>query len=334
MHWLALDIGGVQIKAADGLGYAVSEVFPLWQQPLRLSETLREIIQAAPASDHLAVTMTGELADCFTTRTEGVQFILSATAMIANGRHLRVYLTSGQMVSPQLALRSPLKAASANWHALAKYCGRFARRGLAVLIDIGSTTSDIIPLLDGNVLARGATDIERLGCGELIYSGVVRTPLAAVASALPYRGAMIPTAAELFATTWDAYLIRGDLPEEPASTHTANNKPATRIFARDRLARMICADRDSFDDNDALAAAEAVANQQLGRIAVAWGEVTGRFDQPVETVIVSGQGEFLGRQLLERLRLKCPVVSLSQELGPDMSRCAPAHALAVLAREG
>jgi uncharacterized hydantoinase/oxoprolinase family protein len=54
----------------------------------------------------------------------------------------------------------------------------------------------------------------------------------------------------------------------------------------------------------------------------------------VEAVVLSGRGEFLARRLIERLRLKCPVISLSTELGPSISRCAPAHALAVLAREG
>ncbi|MDX1962326.1 MAG: hydantoinase/oxoprolinase family protein [Pirellulales bacterium] len=334
MHWLALDIGGAQLKAADGLGYAASQMFPLWEKPLQLTEALRGMLRAAPACDHLAVTMTGELADCFTTRTEGVQFILSAVSMVAEQRHTRVYLSDGLLMAPQLALRSPLKVAAANWHALAKYCGRFTRPGLAVLVDIGSTTTDIIPILDGKVATRSQTDTDRLLAGELVYTGVQRTPVAAVAAILPYRKNLIPAATERFATTWDVFITLGLLPEEPANLHTANGKPATRLHARDRLARMLCLDRDAFDEADAATLAEGVLRQQLGQIATGWGHVTGRFDQPVTSVVISGQGEFLARQLLERLRINCPVVALSAELGPQLSRCAPAHALAVLAREG
>jgi hypothetical protein len=37
--------------------------------------------------------------------------------------------------------------------------------------------------------------------------------------------------------------------------------------------------------------------------------------------------------LLERLNYAGPVISLTDELGPQVSRCATAHALAVLASE-
>jgi uncharacterized hydantoinase/oxoprolinase family protein len=55
-------------------------------------------------------------------------------------------------------------------------------------------------------------------------------------------------------------------------------------------------------------------------------------DRP-STVIISGQGEFLARELVRRMGLECRVVSLANELGPGVSRAAPAHALAALARE-
>ncbi len=334
MKWLALDIGGANIKAADGNGYAVSEPFPLWQKPRLLPEILRTVIAGAPPCDHLAATMTGELADCFANKAEGVQLILQALSNAADGRHTRVYLTNGMLVSPQVALRQPLLAAASNWHALARFSQRFAPTGNALLMDIGSTTTDLVPLANGQPLPSGDTDTERLLSGELVYTGVERSPVCALVQSIPYRERMCPIAQEVFATAADAYLTLEDLLEEPENTNTADGRPATREFARRRLARMICADLGEFTDSDAVAAAEAIAASQLSRITVALSQVVGRMEGPLETVIFSGRGEFLARRAIDRMRLQPKAISLSKELGPTVSRCAPAHALAVLAREG
>ncbi|HXT58794.1 MAG TPA: hydantoinase/oxoprolinase family protein [Pirellulales bacterium] len=330
---LALDIGGANLKAADGLGFAASQFFPLWQQPDELAAALRRLIAESPAADRLAVTMTGELADCFATKAEGVAAILSAVAAAAEGRRVQVYLADGSLASPEQALAQPLLAAASNWHALASFAGRYVPRGPALLIDIGSTTCDVVPLVDGRPVAAGSTDPERLAAGELVYTGMVRSPLCAVVPALPWRRKQVPTAHELFATTWDAYLISGDLPEEPQSRHTADGRPATKAAARDRLARSICADRSMFDDDDAQAAAAAIARAQLAKIAIAAQAVLRRLPAPLGAVVISGQGEFLARRLLDRMKSSAEVISLNERLGAALSLAAPAHALAVLARE-
>lgn len=332
-RWLALDIGGANLKAADGLGFAASRYFPLWQKPDALPGALAELVAHSPPADRFAVTMTGELADCFAAKSEGVAAILAATESAAAGRDVAVYLVDGSLVRPQRAMAEPLLAAASNWRALAQFAGRYAPQGSGLLIDIGSTTCDLIPLVDGRPNAEGRTDPDRLAAGELVYTGVVRSPVCAVASALPWRGKQVPTAQELFATTWDAYLTLGELPEQHDSLHTADGRPATKQAARDRLARSICADREMFDDADALGAAKAIARAQSARLAVAAQGVLRRLPSAPETIIVSGEGEFLARQLLERMKLQARVVSLNDELGPDLSRAAPAHALAVLARE-
>jgi uncharacterized hydantoinase/oxoprolinase family protein len=140
-------------------------------------------------------------------------------------------------------------------------------------------------------------------------------------------------AAELFATTADAYLILGELPEEAENNETSDGRPRTRAAAGARLARMICADADSFSEDDAKLAAGAVRDAQLAMLETGIHQVVERLGQTPETVILSGHGEFLLRELLNRLRWPCEVISLSGKLGPSISRCAPAHALAVLARE-
>ena len=73
MTWLALDIGGANLKAANGLKYARSVPFPLWRTPERLPEALRSLLASGPPFEQLAVTMTGELADCFPSKADGVR---------------------------------------------------------------------------------------------------------------------------------------------------------------------------------------------------------------------------------------------------------------------
>ncbi len=144
-----------------------------------------------------------------------------------------------------------------------------APQGIALVIDVGSTTCDLVPLRDGQPAARGRTDPERLVWGELVYTGVQRSPISAVARQLPWRGQLCPTAQELFATTWDVYLLLGDLPEEASSAQTADGRPATRRFAHERLARAICADREMVGLDEALEMARAAADAQLSQLAAA-----------------------------------------------------------------
>ena len=333
MTYLALDIGGANLKSADGQGYAHATRFALWRNPQGLSQALRTHIAEAPPSDHLLATMTGELADCFADKAEGVTSILAALEEAAGGRHTRVYLVDGRLVSPQVALRHPQLVAAANWHALARFAGRFAPQGASLLIDLGSTTCDVIPLIDGQPAAVGATDTDRLLAGELIYTGIERSPLCAVSHVVPYRDGKCPPAQELFATMRDVYLILGDVAEDPTCNETADGRVATKAAARARLARVVCADAEQFHHRDAVVLARAVAADQLQLIAGCVERVLNRLPAPPAKVVLAGQGELMARRVLQSLSIDAEIVSLARELGSVVSRCAAAHALASLAQE-
>src|SRR5689334_4768543 len=176
---LGLDIGGANLKAAHSSGAARSRPFALWKSPAALPGALRQLLRGWPPYDLLAVTMTGELCDCFATKREGVRALLDAVSA-AGAVPARVWLTDGRLVGIGAARSRPLRAAAANWLALATFAGRFAPRGPALLIDVGSTTTDIVPLMDGRPVPRGRTDAQRLRCDELAYTGVIRTPLCAL----------------------------------------------------------------------------------------------------------------------------------------------------------
>lgn len=327
---LGLDIGGANLKAATPDKRAISVPFALWKQPDKLPAALADLVARFPEVEELAVTMTGELCDCYESRRDGVNAIIAAATAASAGRRIRVWSTDGAFVDSEEAKRNHLKVASANWHALATFAGRFAPHYGGLLLDIGSTTTDIIPLDHGVPSTYGTADWDRLEMHELVYLGVRRTPVCAVS---PDRAC-----AELFATTQDVYIVLGLLPEEPENRDTADGRPATRGFSLARLARMLGADRETITEYGITHFALRVDGQIQERLRTAARAAYFDSQKPPElrTVIVAGVGEFLARRVVERLpELSAAerIVSLNAELGPQVSACAPAYAVAVLAAE-
>ena len=333
MNWLALDIGGANLKAADGCRFAKSSGFALWKRPAELGDALRELVCLSPPAERFAVTITGELADCYETKAEGINSILDAVESVADTQEIAVYLCSGEFCSPTAARENPLLASASNWHVLGQFAIGLCKEMPAVLIDVGSTTSDIIPLGPDGVAAVGTTDPERLVTGELVYTGIERSPICAITRTLTWQGEPCGVAQELFATTADAYVVLGELEEDPTSTDTADGRPLIKQHSHARLARMICADTSMFDWKDTERAAVEIQDAQLKLLREGIEQVLGRMEIKPRTIVLSGHGEFLARRLIEQEGIDAKLVSLSEELGPALSRCAPAHALAVLARE-
>jgi probable H4MPT-linked C1 transfer pathway protein len=318
---LGLDIGGANLKAATPDKRAVSVSFPLWKQPDKLPAALAELVAKFPDAEELALTMTGELCDCYETKREGVSAIIAAVRFASGGRRIRVWSTDGVFVDSEEAKRNHMKVAAANWHALATLAGQYVPRGHAILIDVGSTTTDIIPIRDGKPVSQGKTDHERLQTGELVYTGFRRTPLCAIPNWRAH-------AAELFATTLDVYLILGLIPENANDHDTADGRPATIPYARARLARMLGGDVETIPQEKLEAAAVDISQYHYFSIGHCFDRVRDRLGiacliQP----ILSGSGE----PLLRRFGLDG--ISLADKLGPKVSACAPAYAVAVLAAE-
>lgn len=340
-----LDIGGAHLKAyRPGVG-AISVSFEVWRAPDRLEAALVSLIEGIAPLRALAVTMTAELCDSYVTRRQGVLEIIAAVERAtSHSSHSRApevlyWTTASTFVGAEAASRAPLLCAASNWLALATLAARSLPNGArtALLVDVGSTTTDIIPLRDGEPDPLGRDDVSRLAAQELVYTGASRTPICAIVRTLPWRGAAIPVAAELFATARDAHLILGREPEAPADVRTADGRPATRQHALARMARMLCLDSDDFTPEDAAGAAKAIFDQQRRVIGAAAESVLARLGATREnpaTLIVSGSGEHLARAATSGIEaLGSPAVALSERLGPEVSACAPAYAVAALLAE-
>jgi probable H4MPT-linked C1 transfer pathway protein len=311
---LGLDIGGANLKAAQSDGPAVSQPFALWKRPHDLAVALRQLIAALPPASDVAVTMTGELCDCFPTSRAGVLHILDAVAKALPNAVLHFWRTDGRFVGLDEARADPRSCAAANWLALGTFAGTFVPAGPALLVDIGSTTTDLVPLLDGVPVPTARTDPDRLKAGELVYTGVRRTPACALLDA--------GGAAEFFATTHDVYLLLEQLPENAADTDTADGRPATREWAHGRLARMLCGDSETITRNATLALAKRLSLMQRQAIDRAIRP------QSFRSLVLSGSGEFLARQVFADFT--GPIVSLADRLGPERSAAACAVAVVEL----
>lgn len=333
---LAFDIGGANIKAADGLGWVHSEPFELWRRRSDLPAALARIVSSRRPR-RVVATMTGEIADCYASRQEGVADIVAAVTAAACAApgpecHVGIYLVDGTIVPPQETVRRPLAAAASNWHAVARLAAAVATADTALVIDVGSTTTDIVPLVERSPAAAGHDDVTRMAVGELVYTGVERTPIASIVRSLPWRGRLHPVASELFAQSLDAWLLLGGLAETPGSTNTADGRPASRAAAQRRLARMLLADPEEVSEDEAIAMAEWCADRQSLLVARALRRVAVSCGWQPRSIVLSGHGECLARRALARVGWEVDLMSLPDTLGPDVSRAAPAHALALIAR--
>jgi probable H4MPT-linked C1 transfer pathway protein len=322
---LALDIGGVHVKAAHSNGQS-------WRLPTvhsatgdELCRTLTDLIKNLEGFDRVRITMTAELCDTFATKREGVHAVLGAAERVVNHHPIQVWSTRGRFASPHEARAEPSRCAAANWHALATYAASWFPRETALLIDTGSTTTDIVMLRNGRPITRGLTDTERLASGELIYIGASRTPLEALGPRIDWRGHRYPLMAEWFASTADAFLLTGHLPESPDSRDTADGRPMLRPNAAARLVRMIGADLEQCTIQDAQSLAQAFFQIAERRIADA---ILQALDgQSPTTVLVSGSGEFLAAAAATLAIPGAKHVRFSDRIGAPQSIAACAYAL-------
>jgi probable H4MPT-linked C1 transfer pathway protein len=324
------DIGGVNTKLARVVGADVVATgvrpFAIERDRAALAPLLGELARAAAAqpADVHAVTMTAELSQIFRTKRAGVAFVLDAVDTAFPGACVRIYTVDGRFVSSEVARREPLAVAAANWAATARLVAR--THPDCVLVDIGSTTTDVIPIVGGEVVARGRTDLERLGEGELIYTGALRTPVEAITPVVELDGRATGVSAEGFAIAADVHLWLGAITAEDYTCPTPDGRPTTRAYAAERLARVVCADRDMLDDVTIDAIAAQIAERQADRIAATIDAVRHRHTA-LRLAVVTGLGEFIAVRAARRAGLE--VLSLAGQLGLA-ARHAPAAAVALL----
>ncbi len=338
---LGWDVGGAHLKAArleaDGRVSGVwQEYCPLWRGMDHLDSAIDSILgDMNPTPVRHGVTMTGEMTDLFADRTDGVHTLVDILCRRLGAEKVRFYAGADGWLNAGSARLRPQRVASANWHATAALVA--ARLGEALLVDIGSTTSDLIPVRGRQVATTSDSDADRLAAGELVYSGAVRTPLMALADSAPVQGRWIPLMAEHFATSADIYRILGWLPEGADLQDSADGGAKTPAASRVRLARMVGRDADELPEDTWSELAAWFADAQLEKITRAARLVLSRGLLPAGApVVTAGVGAFLAERLAARLGR--PVLDFAELLGEPLERnwtawCAPAVAAGWLLKE-
>ncbi len=334
------DVGGAHLKGArldpSGVVERVVQVAcPLWQGLAHLERALGEAGTTLGVAGMHAVTMTGEMVDLFDSRAQGVARLVAAMGDCLPGRAVRFYGGRGGFLSGSDAVAAPELVASANWMASGAVVAGLIPEGLVV--DIGSTTTDLIVVRHGAVEAQGDDDASRLVAGELVYSGVVRTPVMALAPRVPFAGAWVPQMAEHFAAAADIYRLLGRLPEGSDQLPSADGGEKTERGSARRLARMIGRDAATMPPAAWRGLAEWLAAEQSRLIRAACeGLILREALSAAAPVVGAGVGRFLAADIASRLER--PYVEFAELLpvrgaeASHVSDCAPAVAVAWLVR--
>jgi probable H4MPT-linked C1 transfer pathway protein len=332
------DVGGAHLKAARAEGgrvVAVAQVAcPLWQGVDRLREAIPQVVRAVGGADRHRITTTGELSDAFPSRKEGVRSLAEQMAEALGEGRISLYAGPKGFVTPASAASHADDIASANWHATASFVG--SRLDSAMLVDMGSTTTDIVPIARGQVVAAGYSDQERLRQGELVYTGLTRTFLMAVCDRVPFRGRWTPLMNEYFASMADVYRVLGELDENADQHSSADGREKTLAASRARLARMIGADAGDASLEDWLLLARWFAEAQLRRLDEAVRQVlSAKPASAFGCIVGAGAGLPVVERLAARLGLAYSpfdsLIDVADEARVWATRCAPCVALALLA---
>ena len=328
------DIGGAHLKAARVEGSRVvatrQAATPLWLGLQSLEAAFDRLnVELGPADRH-AITMTGELCDAFPSRREGVAGLAALAERRLAPSPVSLYAGRAGFVGPEETAECALDIASANWLASASVVAR--KLDNALLVDLGSTTTDIVPVVAGRVAAVGYSDSERLKSGELVYVGLTRSFIMAMAARAPFRGVWTPLMNEYFANSADVFRVLRALPADVDLMAAADGGEKTVEASRMRLARMIGLEADEAPAAQWEALAAWFAEALTRDITDAAFLRLSRCDLPKDApVVAAGVGGDLVAETARRLRRGCIDFCAAIEAPREAGRCAPAVAVALLA---
>lgn len=335
------DVGGANVKAVRiewqdrkiKSYHAVVRQFEIWRDLDNLVDVLRQIGEELGPQGHppMAVTMTAELSDVFRTKREGVIHVLSAMAQSFGKTPIYPFTLAEKFLRLDEALQVPLLCAATNWLASALFIA--GDHPDSILMDIGSTTTDIIPIRGGQPSSQGRTDTQRLISGELVYTGVLRTNPNTIADHVPVKGQRCRVSAEYFASMADVYLILGKINSEEYTCPSADGKAKTVSSSLDRLSRLVCSDSELMREEEITKLAGYLWEKQLQQITEPTLQVLSGLPNGYDLALaVAGTGGFLAKEVARRLGM--PIVDLEREWEGRAIASFPALSVAyLLARE-
>ena len=335
MNWtisLGLDIGGANTKAVllkdEKIKRHWFEYIPLWREKERLGHFLGRVAGSVDP-DVVGATLTGELCDVFKSKRDGVIELVELVCGTFGGDVCLFMSSDGRLVARDRSLASPLKLAAANWVASSLVVGEKYQN--CILIDVGSTTTDIIPIAGGKP-ASGRTDFQRLRRGELIYTGVLRTPLPCICSEIRLGKGKIGVAAESFSITADVYRVLEMIKGRDYTCETPDGRGKDKRSCMRRIARILCSDLEELNEGLVREAAGRFHREQVGLISRSLERVADLNGLPRTTeVIVTGLGRKILAERAARVVGFSEVIDLADVYGEEAALMTPAFCMGLLA---
>ncbi len=334
---LGWDIGGANTKVSlveyEKRAVKVkntSAYFPLWKKRDELPDKIRQLTRKFRGKkiDAVGVTTTAELSDAYATKQEGIEHVLSSVEEVFPPTQIYVLDLNGRLLSPLRAKREPLLIGGANWVATAYILGK--KMPDCILVDTGTTTTDIIPIVKGEIKSKGRTDLERLISSELVYTGALRTNVAAIVKRIPVKDALASISSEYFSISGDVNLILGKISAREYSCETPDGRGKTTGEAMARLARVVCADTEMLSRAEVKAIAEFVYKEQVWQVANALERVRKCFKKM--PVVITGLGKFLARDAAYLIKIES-IIDMDDLMGIELANAAPSAALGIMVAE-
>ncbi|PCJ32404.1 MAG: H4MPT-linked C1 transfer pathway protein [Gammaproteobacteria bacterium] len=333
------DIGGAHIKVARSTAEGelldiIQVACPLWLGIDQLERAIETIFSRLNNQhDITAITMTGELVDIFANRQAGVAGIIACLKQYINEDNIRIYGAEAGWLTPTQAEQQWQCVASRNWQASASLISQHCPAGL--FVDIGSTTSDIIPFANNTIITQGYSDLHRQSSRQLLYTGAIRTPLIALTQTAPFNGSLVSLAAEVFATSADCWLLLNQLDPSSIQDNSADGKPWAPQDCASRIARLLGTDATEAELSQWQQLAQWFAEQQINQVTNAMLQVLSACNEiPTDAPIIgAGVGRFIVKLCAQRLNRPYQdfdnILSLNSTEASDH---APAVAVALLAK--
>lgn len=297
------DIGGANIKATKIIYNqknkkiefvsSISKYFAMWDKTQNPKILIKEICNKLKGADLFAITMTAELADRFFLKIEGIKYIINLFKDNFAEKELYFYNNQGKFLTIkdlENDNKKVMSLAAANWAVSASFLAEFKKD--FILFDMGSSTIDLIPVIDNKITALGNTDVERLRQGELIYHGFLRSNLSNLIKEIPYQGQMIDVINEYFATTADLHLLKEIITAAEYTVKAADEGKKNKMAAASRIARMISLDLNSISKKKLDLIVNYIYNQEISLIYNKLLQLYSRFNLNLQIPLLMNKNAF------------------------------------------
>lgn len=334
-RYLGLDIGGAHIKIAV---MSTSESGRTWQVdciPVRADKfaaSLDQILSMLVGEHLVDVTIASQTACLlYDDIHQGTTTIMQTLARYSTRNPTLAVDVCGNLYPINNVAQAPERFVCSNVAVTASLVAKLCSN--ALVLDMGSTSTDLIPIVDGTFEELLPT--ARLLSSAVLYLGVIRTPLQAVVSHLPYQGELLPVVGETIAAVADALVLTEDVSIDQYTMPTWDSGTKDVAGCTRRLAKLIAMNTHNFPQQAATFMAQYVREELLHKVVAAMYKVISK-NPAMQQAFYTGIGSSILATACDRLGIRSDRLEkvLGLPLGIEYTPAVGACLLLELTGEG